>query len=206
MIKKGLILLTILCCTAGLFAQDKSFPSGGYKSLKELNAGTPSSTETFSIIRRTTNNMKDYGGNDYNIVLNNDLNTAKKVWRRYFAVVSSDTLYLNCKKLDIGVGFTPALVKGKYLAFRAYMPQGNTSANQEGRDAVIVGGPAAKNKSQFPFLWALNTATGDKTMLTYGGMMKILEPFPELKNQFMQHEEKDTDAVILEFVGKINSQ
>lgn len=205
MIQKGFILVIILCCTASLFAQHKSLPAGGYQNLKELNAATPSGTGTFSIIRRTTDNMKDYGGNDYNIVLNNDLNTVKKVWRRYFAVVSSDTLYLNCKKLDIGVGFTPALVKGKYLAFRAYMPQGNTGANQEGRDAVIVGG-TARTKTQFPFLWALDTATGTKTMLTYGGMIKILEPFPELKNQFMQHEAKDTDAVILEFVSKINGQ
>jgi len=199
------ILLLLILMVAGrdrLPAQERQYDAGGYSSLKELNAGTPSDHEIFTIFKRPSEEILIYGGNDYDIILRQDSGSYKKVWRRYYAIAQADTLFLNCKKLDVGLGFTPALVTGKYLAFKAYMPHSNTGNFQESID----GANPDKSKRQFPFLWALNTETGRTYMLTYGGMLRVLEPFPELTKAFMADDKKDQDETLLEYIRIANKQ
>lgn len=212
---KKRIWLFLLCCIgqATVSGQQTVYNKGVYCSIKELRKNIPFATPELTIIRRSQEQIDKFGGNNYNIFIEGDSASVKKVGRKYYAVSSGDTLYLNCRKLGMGFGFTNVLAVGKYLAFKAYLPQRYVD------DAAAYGAlfgfmqamsyPDANkydyNTVQFPFLWTINIHTGQAAVLTYGGMLKLLEPYAALKQAFLEEKEKGSEEVMLLYVKKLNA-
>ncbi len=193
---KKRIWLFLLCCIsqATVYGQRAVYNKGVYCSVKELSDNVPFATPELTIIRRSQEQIDKFGGNSYNIFITGDSASVRKIGKKYYAVSSGDTLYLNCRKLGIGFGFTNVLAVGKYLAFKAYLPQRYVD------DAAAYGAlfgfmqtmsyPDANkydyNTVQFPFLWTIDISTGHTAVLTYGAMLKLLEPHVMLMQAFRE--------------------
>ncbi len=213
--KKLIVLILLLGCFIYGRAEDKVFPAGGYKNIKELRTGQPSLSFDFEVKKRSEEEVRQTGGNEYNVVKPGIPESKKKVWRSCLAISAPEGLFINGKKLGVGLGFSKVLVVGKYLAFKASLLPEHEKEHKYGTGTIGIllegyygdyeTANEGKTKVQFDFIWALNTETGKKIMLTYGGMTELLEPFPELKKQFMEDAGKDKEEVILQYIRKANN-
>jgi hypothetical protein len=212
--KKRIRFFLLCCiCTAAVYGQQAVYVKGAYCNIKELRKNIPFANPDFTIIRRSQEQIDKFGGNNYNIFVKGDSASVKKVGKKFYAVSSGDTLFLNCRKLGIGFGFTNVLAVGKYLAFKAYLPQHYVD-DAAGYGALFgfmqaMSYPDAQkydyNTVQYPFLWTIDMATGRADVLTYGGMLKLLEPYTELKQSFLNEKEKGSEDLMLLYVKKVNA-
>lgn len=209
------IWLLLLCCIGqvAVYGQQAVYARGVYCSIKELRENIPFARPELTIIRRSQDQIDKFGGNNYNIFIKGDSASVKKVGKKYYAVSSGDTLFLNCRKLGIGFGFTNVLAVGKYLAFKAYLPQHYVD-DAAGYGALfgfmqVASYPDARkydyNTVQYPFLWTIDINTGRAAVLTYGTMLKLLESHAALKQSFLNEKEKGSEEVMLLYMKKLNA-
>lgn len=208
-------LLLLLCCLsqATAYGQQTVYTPGIYYNIRELRKNVPFATPELAIIPRSQAQIEKFGGNNYNIFIKGDSGSVRKIGKKYFAISDGNTLFLNCRKLGIGFGFTDVLAAGRYLAFKAYLPQHYVD-DASGYSALfgyaqVMSYPDAQkydyNTVQYPFLWTLEVNTGRLAVLTYGSMLKLLEPYATLKQAFLNEKEKGSEAMMLDYVRKLNA-
>ncbi|PSK89216.1 DUF6563 family protein [Taibaiella chishuiensis] len=212
---KTRIRLFLLCCLyqVALYGQRAVYTEGVYSNIKELKGNVPFATPDLAIIHRSQEQIDKFGGNNYNIFIKGDSASVRKIGKKYFAVSDGKTLFLNCRKLGIGFGFTDVLASGRYLAFKAYLPQHYVD-DVAGYGALFGFMPVMSypdmrrydyNTVQFPFLWTLDIHSGRAMVLTYGGMLKLLESHAELKEAFINEKEKGAEEMMLLYIRKLNA-
>lgn len=212
--KKRIRLFLLCCfCQVAVYGQRAIYTEGVYSNIKELKDNVPFATPDLAIIHRTQEQIERFGGNNYNIFIKGDSASVRKIGKKYFAVSDGKTLFLNCRKLGIGFGFTNVLATGRYLAFKAYLPQHYVD-DVAGYGALFGLVPLMSyhdvrrydyNTVQYPFLWTLDVRNGRAAVLTYGGMLKLLEPYAELKEAFINEKEKGAEEVMLRYIQKLNA-
>jgi|GEM_PF-1452325 len=210
-------VLWLLIVAMGTFysarAQNNTYPSGLYRDILQLKNKQPDSVQSLDLIRRSRDHVLAYGGNVYSLHYKDKPGTFRKLWRNCYAVSHNDTLYINCRKLGIGVGFANVLLQGRYLLFKAYIPnQSHQLSDQfaQGVISALEGTAPAPGQDhiikQIIFHWAIDTHTGETTMLTYAGILKLLQPFESLTREFLTEEDKGTEEVIVSYLTQINAR
>lgn len=185
-------------------AQENLPKEGCYKNLRELRDNKPSDKLELNMVKPENSN-----NHEYYFYSNNNLNTSNGILKKYTAISISGNLYINCERLAVGSGFALVLDYGKYILFQATIVQitGDNATNISVKKDTLTGQYTSYNNNpngRHHLMYALEVATGKKTPLTFGGMLQILSPYPDLQLEYVRATEMDENETIINFVKKVN--
>ncbi|MFA6335056.1 MAG: DUF6563 family protein [Bacteroidales bacterium] len=208
-----LLLLTIFVFLTGSIFGQKS-EQGGFTSFEEFKNNNPKFADSFTILKRTTADIKAWGGNDYKVESADELITKNIIKREIWGIYKNDTLYLNGMSVTGLIGYVRVEISGKYSFLRPSFPvnlkiQKELGLNdpQYGYLFGAVGGAFQGAKmalKRIPLIY--NMETGEKMLLTEPTMIKILEKYPDLRNEFNIETDKKNEGVLLKYLRKINER
>ncbi len=137
-----LLLLLLLAISAVGRAQSGNV----YMDLESFNNNKSYRVDSITITHRAKRDIVLVGGNDFKITCTND--SLNEVLRKEcFAVVYSDSLFLNCKSLMRTSWYAPALYRtGKFIYFIACAGFGKLSAQNAGVAFGAIGGATGAQK------------------------------------------------------------
>jgi|GEM_PF-2930527 len=208
---KYLILnLALFIGSVNCFAQEK-FQTGGYLSFEEYKNHSPSLDNEFIINLRTASDIRWNGGNDFKVEYPpSDIireSTKYKIW----AICRADTLYINGWRLGLGMWYTHALTKGRYICMEGGIPglpqlQKELRKNGSYRPVggiVTLGKPFQYNAIRF--LYVFDTSNNMVNVLDEKNILKILEPEPDLVRSFKSEPEVNKE-IYLKYIELLNKK
>ncbi len=190
-------------------AQTNVPKAGCYKNLRELRDNNPSEKYELNIVKPENSNLNNTYNSEYYFYQNNNLNTSNGILKKYTAISTEGNLYINCERLAIGSGFALVLDYGKYILFQATIVQatGNNATNISVKKDTLTGTYTSLNgnpNGRHQLMYVLELATGKKTALTFGGMLQILAPYPDLQLEYVRSTDMDETETIINLIKKVN--
>ncbi|MEA4937557.1 MAG: DUF6563 family protein [Paludibacter sp.] len=210
--KQIFLLLALALITNYTLSQ--KYQNGGYKSYEELKNNTPAYPADFAVTRRTTADIKAWGGNDYKVECTDESVSKKMIKSEIWGIIKNDTLYLNAFPI-VNLGwYAKVEIPGKYCFLRPSFPvnpkiqkQLGLNEPQYGYMFGAIGGAiegAQLAVKRIPLIY--NVETGEKILLNESGILKILESKPDLNAEFEKEADKSNKAVLLRYLIKVNDQ
>jgi hypothetical protein len=94
--KKLLFIVFVTIITGTVSGQpSQGLKNGGYSSLDEFKNQSPKYEDLFLISKRSTADIKAWGGNDYRVESINDTIAKNVIKKEIWGICKNDTLYLN---------------------------------------------------------------------------------------------------------------
>ena len=178
--------------------------------MEELKSKQPSVPFCFEFERK--GEVQVNGGNDYKVTSIVDSVTHKIVKKEILAISSGDTLFLNCFKAGFQNSYTDVLSIGKYIAFRAGYPKGESSFNYGpmmgamfGIVGGAIGGAMSGSGNDERFLWVLDSSTNKVEYYDEKTLEGLLENYPDLKEQFKTETYKGIEVTLIKYIKLINN-
>jgi hypothetical protein len=199
------LISTFLILSTCSFAQVTSYPKGGYKTFEEFQKKQPSIPFVFQITRRTNGDIKFNGGVDYKVTSDSiDKSTIKK---DIYAISSGDTLYMNCFAHKVQFWYAKVVVEGKYIAFEGGIPMDKNSDVVAAGVAFgpLGGGIAGAHAAMLRYLFVMEATVGKIRQLDRKYLTSLLEPYPHLKNQYLNEQKVEDKETLLKYLKLINS-
>jgi len=208
--KQILLLLTLAFITNNTWSQ--KYQDGGYKSYEELKNNSPAYPADLVVTKRTTADIKAWGGNDYKVECADESVSKKMIKSEIWGIVKNDTLYLNAFPI-VNLGwYAKVVILGKYCFLRPSFPvnpkiqkQLGFNDPQYGYMFGAIGGAiegAQMAVKRIPLIY--NIETGEKMLLNESGILKILESKPDLKAEFEKENDKSNEEILLSYLIKAN--
>jgi hypothetical protein len=215
MIRKILFAIILLAISVQAFGQD-SIPAGGYLNLNEYKNRSPKYSDTFTLIRRTTGDIKAWGGNDYKVESSEEQITKKILKNEIWGIQKGDTLYLNALPIT-GLGwYSKVEISGRYSILHPAYPINGKIIKELGLDDPqsgltymfgAIGGAIQGAKiamMRIPLIYDMET--NEKMLLTEKNVIKILENYPNIKSKFNQETTKPSEGLLTKYLEMINEQ
>ena len=121
--KRILIILIALLSSFTIAGQHFSVPqNGGYTNLYELKTSSPKYEDTFQVVKRSTGDIKAWGGNDYKVESSNKQITKGVIKREIIGICKDDSLYLNGIPITGLIWYAKVEIFGKYCFLRPAYP------------------------------------------------------------------------------------
>jgi hypothetical protein len=203
------LILTILLFHLSLGQELKK---GGYKTFEEFKNSTPSVDFQFLIQRRTQGDIVMNGGNDYKISSENEQFSRKVLKKEMWGISDGDTLYIN-GRVTTGLNwYSRVEVLGRYSYLIAAFPINPVIQDDLGLDRETIGymfgaiGGAIQGAriAKMRVSLLMNMETGTLILLNKDNMIKFLNQYPNIKEQYEQEKDKDTHETWMNYTRKIN--
>lgn len=199
--KKTIFIITILL-SVNLYAQNIKYKSGLYLTFEELIKNHPSSNINVELEKRTTHQIKMYGGNDYK--LNPIEKSAKKKYLKKEVCAYSDgeNIFLNLYKYDIQSGYVKILSNKSALIFKAGLPSkpkdyGIDTANLSSMFGAIGGAFNGAKLAMLRFPYVLNKSSQNVILVTSENLHEVINSDKELLLKYeSESNEKNIDLII----------
>jgi hypothetical protein len=199
MIKRSSLFVILFVSIASL-AQTTKLPNGIYLNVEQLKNRTPAFDVNLSVVKRTSGDIFMLGGNDYKLISNVDSIDKKYIAKKVFAYVKSDSLFLNCFPHKLQQWYTLSdNSTGNYLVFKACM-----SLDRATSVAMFTGGLGAGFAAGKRYLYVLNLHNGLIIPLNEKTMLELLAGKSELRSSFQNSEDRSSEVVLREYIGKLN--
>lgn len=199
MIKRSSLFVILFVSIASL-AQTTKLPNGIYLNVEQLKNRTPAFDVNLSVVKRTSGDIFMMGGNDYKLISNVDSIDKKYIAKKVFAYVKSDSLFLNCFPHKLQQYYTLCNNSaGNYLVFKACM-----SLDRATSVAMFTGGLGAGLAAGKRYLYVFNLHNGLIIPLNEKTMLELLAGKPELRSSFQNSEDRSSEVVLREYIGKLN--
>jgi hypothetical protein len=208
--KKTTIVFVCVLFAFHLVAQ-KSI-DGGYKSYEEFKNHQPAYVDSFLIKKRTTADIKMWGGNDYKIESTNEKVTKKMIKKELWGVCKHDTLYLNAVPFCGLNWYARAEVMGKYWLVRPAFPINSKYQKLYGLNTPqyaymfgAIGGAIQGMKiavQRIPVIYS--PESGDKMLLSATNLEKLMDKTPNLLVEFNAETRKQDEVILLKYLKKLN--
>jgi len=208
---KYLIVNLVLFISAiNCFAQDTLY-AGGYLSFEEFKIHSPSLENSFIITQRTASDIRWNGGNDFKVEYPPSDLIRKSAKYKIWAIYNADTLFMNGWRLGVGMWYTVALTRGRYICMEGGIP-GSLHLQQELRKngsyrpvggIITVGKPFQYNAIRF--LYVFDTKTNLVNVLDEKNILKILEPETDLLRSFKSEPEVNKE-IYLKYIKLLNKK
>lgn len=213
--KKYLILSLFSFLSIALSGQNQmTHKAGGYETLSDFQSNTPKYLDTFIVSKRTTGEIKAWGGNDYAVESTTETTTKKVIKNQIWGIFFNDTLYLNGLKLTGLIWFSKVEIFGKYCFLKPAFPvlakiQKELGLNdpQYGYMFGAVGGAfqgAQMALKRIPLIYSLSD--GKKMLLCKKNILMLLENYPELKTNFLNEKKQETEDILLKYLKLLNEK
>lgn len=212
---KKIILLTIsIIITIHIFGQDQSsIENGGYINLEEFKNNKAQFPDSFIVSKRTTADIKAWGGNDYQVESTSELITKKTIRKEIWGVYKNDKLYLNGMHIVKLIGYVEVEILGTYSFLQPSFPVNPKIQNELGLNdpqfgymfgamgGAIQGAKMATKR--IPLIY--NMKTGEKMLLAEANIAIIIVKYPDLKSEFDAEADKRDKEVLLKYLIKVNA-
>jgi len=192
------------------FAQD-TLQVGGYLSSEEYITNSPSLSNLFIITRRSASDIRWNGGNNFKVEYPQTAITREDTKYRIWAVNRGDSLFINGWRLGVGMWYTVALTRGRYICMEGGIP-GSPQLQKELRkngSYKPVGGIITFGKSilynPIRFLYIYDTKNNMIDVLDEKSILKILEPEINLVKSFKAETEVNKETY-LRYVELLNGK
>lgn len=215
MIRKILFATILAAMSIQAFGQD-SIPAGGYINSNEYKKRSPKYSDTFTLIRRTTGDIKAWGGNDYKVESPEEQITKQILKKEIWGIQKGDTLYLNALPIT-GLGwYSKVEISGRYSILHPAYPINGKIIKELGLDNPqsgltymfgAIGGAIQGAKiamMRIPLIYDMET--DEKMLLTEKNVIKILVNYPNIKSQFNQEKSKISEDLLAKYIVMINEQ
>ncbi len=211
------LTLTLLLSTTFLYGISFGQPlsqikNGGYTSIDEFKSGTPKYEDSFIIQKRTTADIKAWGGNDYKVESTNSQITKNIIKREIWGIYQNDTLYLNGIPITGLIGFTKVEILGPYSFLKPAFPANRQIQKKYGLDNPQIGnmfgaiGGAIQGAQlavqRIPLVLVFET--GELILLTKENLSVILENYPDLKSQLEVDQRPANEEMLLNYIQQLN--
>ncbi len=187
------------------FGQSTNFPKGAYLSFDDLNKRVPSVKTNFHVTKRTKSDIYMQRGNDYIIHQNKDSISPKDISKRYLAISTGDSLFVNGKKVGLEQFYCFAIKQGKYIMILGSFPKDITSPllTQAHADSIKFGdqsmGGSGGNKRRFYYIINKDKIRAlDKDI-----MIEYTKEFPQIQSDFLK-EAKFDGPTLLKYIDMLN--
>lgn len=178
-----------------IFSTNKSLQSDKFQSVNDIYK-----------VQAISKDHKVYHHNEYYFYKKNDKRSLAYIQKTAAYILYDDTMYVNSSRLGLGVGFNKVWTSGQFWAIQTANPvQDNEHFdikynNQTGHFEADT---SKKVVRQYMY-YALDTKSFQLTALTFAGMLKILNAYPNLQLQFVKDKYNDDPFVILAYVQELN--
>ena len=209
-----LIAFTIAGLATDACAQLAPLPQGIYMNLEELKARSPAKKAKLQVTLRSGGGMAFRGGSDYRISDPSDSLSKKFLDREGFPYVSSDSLFLNCARQEVGHWYSLVLIRGEYLVFSTDQdPEGAMGAAVVGGllggaiGGAIAGAAAGRADPADRQHFILSLSTGNSRTLTKEYLIARFKDRgkTELLEKFNAEPDQDWDFILLRYAELLNT-
>ncbi len=171
-------------------------------SLTEIKDSAPKQIASFRVTKRSLSDIKLWGGNDYKIESADNSLSKKQIKNEIFALISSDSIFINCHKLKLQNEFALATLKDSLLIFKAGIPQEGKETHDIMRKAFIAGpiagGIAGAQAALIRYLYILNINTEKLELLSEKYVIQLLKNKPETLKLYESEKSKE-ESVLLKY-------
>jgi uncharacterized protein YxeA len=212
--KRILIILIALLSSFPIAGQYISIPkNGGYTNLLELKTSSPKYEDTFQVVKRTTGDIKAWGGNDYKVESSNNQISKEVIKREIIGICKDDSLYLNGIPITGLIWYAKVEILGKYCFLRPAYPAspkiikqlGLKNEPRIGNNFGAIGGAIEGAKLAMQRISIIyNIETGESMLLSKSNILKILDDYPALKSEYVTNIQEEENS-LLEILRKINN-
>lgn len=177
--------------------------------MEELRSKAPSLQAGFEVQRRTTENLRMMGGNDYYILSGTDSVLRHMIEKELVAISVKDTLYLNTTAFMLPAGYSRALTEGKYIAFRSGFRDKKkgrimAAAMALGLTGAMIAALSRSKSGVERFLFVLDTSDGMLYLGDRNYLLKIIRPYPDLEYQYALEEQQAEEETIIRYISMID--
>ena len=188
------------------WSQKTSYPGGGYKSYAELTNKQPSVPYVFTIKKRTKGAKFMVGGAEYRIYCNDGSLTPIVAEKELYAVSTGDTLYLNCFVQKAQTWYAKVITEGYYMGFWGPLNNGEIdNLRYSGYDGSARSEESNTQNPKTRLLYVVDNASGIAKPLNRVMLKKMLAPYPELQQRYLNEPEMEDDETMLNYLIMINS-
>ncbi len=213
--RQYLILAFISTLSIASFGQRQSlYKAGGYSTLANFQNNTPNYLDTFIMSRRTTGDIKAWGGNDYMIKSMKETTTKKVIKNKIWGIFINDTLYLNGINLTGLDWYSKVELFGKYCFLKPAFPVSpkiqkelGVIDSQYGYTFGAIGGAIQGAKiavKRIPLIYSI--LNGQKMLLSKKNIIMLLESHPEIKTNFLNEPKQESEETLLKYLKILNEK
>lgn len=215
MIRKILIATILTAISVQAFGQD-SIPAGGYLNSNEYKKRSPKYSDTFTLIRRTTGDIKAWGGNDYKVESSDEQITKNILKKEIWGIQKDDTLYLNALPITGLIWYSKVEISGRYSILNPAYPINRKILKELGLDDPqsglnymfgALGGAIQGAKiamMRIPLIYDMEN--DERMLLIEKNVIKILENYPQIKSQFNLEKSEISEELLIKYIVLINEQ
>lgn len=213
--RKYLILVVFISLSIFSLGQSqKNYKVGGYSKLEDFQRNMPSYLDTFIVTKRTIGDIKAWGGSDYKIESNTKTTTKNVIKYTLWGIIDNDTLYLNTIRLTGLNWYAKVEIFGKYCFLRPAFPvapkfQKELGLNdpQYGYMFGAVGGAiqgAQMAVKRIPLIYCISD--GQKMLLSRKNLLVLIENHLDLKTDFLNESNQDSEETLLKYLRLLNEK
>lgn len=209
-------ILTLIICIAFtntfIFGQNDNYPKGVYATFDEVKQKVPSLPIELEIKRRTTGDIKMYGGNDYKLYKSDKSIKKRTIKKEYCAYSNGDSLFINCIHYKIQPWYTPVLSDGVFLVIRGgismvpkIQKEQLNNQDQLGYMFGAVGGAIqGAQLAMLRFIYVIHKDSNNITTVSIKYLKELLLKTPELLEQYEDEKEQASQEVFIKYLKLIN--
>jgi methyltransferase-like protein len=204
---KIIVLFTILNLSYGQVKYQK----GIYLTYDEVIANKPSANYNVELEKRTENEIKMNGGNDYQLNALDGTTNRSNLKKLVIAYSDGENLYLNCTKLEISKWYAKVISNKKYFVFSGAFPNKYKDYGLELDKLPFMfgglgGGLSAMKLALLRFPYIMEKSTKKITLVSEKNIAEILANDEELMKEYNKDLEKNKIQTILKYLTKWNER
>lgn len=188
------VLFTNVC-----LAQINKFQNGVYMNLEQFQKQKPEFNIDLNVIKRSSNDIFMFGGNDYIIESGKDSLSKGYIMNSLFAYIKNDSIFLNCNQYNLHSWYSLCLTKGNFIAFKACVKNDPTIS-----EPVIEKGIEAGVYAMHRYLHVMSLRTGNVRVLTKEYLIERLKEFPDLLERYKGENKQESEEILLKYVNSLN--
>lgn len=197
----------LLFSISDIKAQMAEFPEGIYMNYEQLKTKKPSYNVKLKVIKRSLDEIKLKGGNDYELETTIDSLSGKFLKKKVYAYVVNDSLFINGFKHEYGFGYCLATCQGTFIVFQSGLNQDEALSSPAalGILAGPIGGAisgAYLAKIRRPRVLSLRT--GNARLLYKDYVSERLLDHKEIYDRYMAEQNPDDVEIMTMYLKELN--
>jgi len=207
--KKAILISILLLELNNIFAQVDTIKKGAYLTFFDFKKNTPTSQDSFIIILRQLN----YDFDLYKIKSGNKTIKNRVLKKYVWGIYDGHNLYINCYKISFERGYTKAEELGRFIYCKAPPFMSLAQENSIKRSSYnfgLVGGLASTaavyGKIGDKVNYIIDLENGIPNLLDKTYLIRILEPYYDLLEQYKKETNQDDLATLLKYIRILNAQ
>jgi hypothetical protein len=215
------LALTLILLTCHVFGQDTiSHVNGGYIDYISFVNNVPAYKYEFEISKRSNQDIRSQGGNDYQVICKDDTVNANIINKKIWGIFQDDTLYLNGQVVDGIKYYVRVELPGRYSFLRCAFPKRSKILKELGIDTPYSEPPPeywygvlgdlmlSINRDKplplprLPIVFDMQTH--HRMLLNKMNLIHLLKNHKSLLNGFEAEPDNTREIILLEYLEKLN--